>query len=308
MAGIDPVESLSKGFDSLIPTYNELRHTGSSDIYKIAIGLKNYGDLITEIPDIDKGGVHEYAKTKGLPPEKELGLHVALLDAYISNNKDIKVQTRKVAGLVLGEAQESNNPDAIHFPNLIPAIDIITSKPDDLPESVLDKKNIHAFEIENGDRISVSSAKAMIFGGLLWNDLSEEQRVLMLEDFLSVSIATTDYVNNKKNSNIDPRVNVNNGIASVLNHGMFRQLIPIVHSNGGKLEEIVDVVLKIADRRSGEKRGPSNSFPDKSPREVVLQNLNFALQQAVVPSSMGNKDYPNPNESIKKVQEKISSL
>lgn len=302
----DPVELLGRGFDALIPAYKEMQHTNSKELLMIAAGLKSYKDLLTDIPDLEKGGVHEYAKKHGLSRAKELGIHIALLDAHVSNNYDVKNQTKKVADLVLGEAQESDNPNAIHFPDLIPAIDLLTSHPENLPESVLDKRNVHAFEVKKSNPTSVSCAKAIIFGGLLWKDLNRQQRVLMLEDFLNVSVATTEYINRDKG--VDPRVNVNNGIASVVNHGLFQQLIPIVNANGGTLDEIVDAVIDLADRRIDKKRGPSNSFPDKSPKEVVLQNLDFALQQTVIPSATGNKDYTNPNKSIEKVKGKIASL
>jgi len=299
--GWDPVEALNSAIDrSLVPAWEEMRktlhYTSSKDLLSVAFGLKSYGDLVREIPEGDNG-IAKYAQSKHLSKAKEIGLHVGLLEAYITRDKSITGSEYRIASLVVGEPIEPNNPEAIHFPNLIPAMDLTLAQTRNLPDSVYDKGNKRAFQPQKDNPEYLSAAKAMITAGLLWINMSPEKRVLMLEDFMHVAISAENFIAAGKTT--DVAVVQNRGMSDVFHYGLHRQLIPIVTgSYQCNLKEVVDAVVGVAERRDDVKRGPSNYAIDSSLKESILRDLEFALEASQITHKAGDVNYPDASEAL----------
>jgi len=277
---------------------NTIKFTASRPLLQIYFGASTYDQLVSDIPNTEQGGIHAYAQRAKLSESKEIGLHVALLEAVITDHPDIAKQREKAVQLILGQPVNPENPDSIHFPMLISAIDLLPTIPQKIADKGMVKPNVkHAISVNPHDPSDITPEKAMVVVGVMWKDLTPHERMFVLEDI--INLARYAFKNLPQKRPTEPAALDNKGIAAVLHYGLCEHLLPLIVKEPNCYEEISDTMVEIAKRMSSEPRGTTDAAIDLSLRGVTLLNLSFVLQTIQIKHDISALEYPDPQESIR---------
>ncbi len=261
----DPVDTLSNGYDGHIsPILKELRSTLNA-----TGGFRNTFDLLIAGPQgildkvTDAGNIEKYS---GPDIKSQIGVATILLDSFIDEPDDKK--RGEVFKLILGDPKIPDDSRSIHFPLLIAAIDSIKVTPRLVEESKIDYHHEdRAFGFGERD---ISSAKAMAVLGVIWKDITPEQRILILEDFINISIAQN--ITNDKT--VETKINENRAITDVVHNGTGRQLIPLLEHQNIAFNEIEEAINNLANRQDKIPRGNRSTPTDLSISDFISKKFN----------------------------------
>ena len=242
--GFDPVDWLDRKTDVLLDFGKKQKAEASKDLIGLTVFGKSYKDFIAKVPPVNDGGLDKYAQLHKLSAKQVLGLRALLAEGLIEGKDELLKEKGLVVNLILGTPQNPQDSESIHFPALVPVIDELRI----LPKTELPLPKDHDGKaFQHSGRGDISAEKAMIIFGFMWKDLSEEQRVLILEDY--VNIGRTMAAKLPENLNQEKALIDNHAYSQILTYDMRQELLPMLDPNESTLREIIDVEIGFARRQ-----------------------------------------------------------